>query len=236
MHGARPARYRRGMQTTLMDGAAAFVVSVREAAKPTGVVLFAVGRGGDPERHVPLLDAFAARGLAVVAPHFERLPTPYPSDDDLLLRARRLRMALSVAPQDVPVAGVGHSIGATMLLALAGAKLWKSPTGPLPIAPEPRLVRAALLAPAIGFFQAPGALDGVRGTIEAWAGTADELATPTQIEGICAQIGARMHAAEGAGHFSFMHVPPPATVEPLRDRDAFLAALTADLCAFAAGR
>jgi hypothetical protein len=37
---------------SLVDGAEAFDVTVLEAAAPSRVVLFGVGRGGDPERHL----------------------------------------------------------------------------------------------------------------------------------------------------------------------------------------
>ena len=41
--------------------------------------------------------------------------------------------------------------------------------------------------------------------------------------------GAGRGAARGAGHFSFMDVPPPQTTEPLPDRAAFLAELAGEL-------
>jgi hypothetical protein len=107
----------------LRDGTAAFDVTVLEAAQPARVVLFSVGLGGNPERHLPLLEALAARRCTVVAPHFERLPSPIPTAEQLRLRAARLRLALDAAPASLPIAGVGHSLGATLLLGLAGAEL-----------------------------------------------------------------------------------------------------------------
>jgi hypothetical protein len=41
--------------------------------------------------------------------------------------------------------------------------------------------------------------------------------------------------AEGAGHFSFMHAPPPGVREPLPDRARFLEALSRDLVRALAG-
>jgi alpha-beta hydrolase superfamily lysophospholipase len=222
---------------TLSDGAASFDVSVIAPAQPSRVALFAVGGGGNPERHAPLLDALAERGCAVVAPHFARLTSPHPSDDDLLLRARRLTLALEhVARVGVPVVGVGHSIGATMLLALAGGQAWMRAGQPLAIAPDPRLERLALMAPATGFFQAPGALDSVRTPLLVWAGGKDAVTPPAQAELLERALGVRvavdLRIAEDAGHFSFMHAPPPQTTEPLADREAFLARLTTEVCAF----
>jgi len=57
---------------TLTDGAESFAVTVLEAATPVRTVLFAVGAGGDPKRHLPLLTSLAERNCTVVAPHFEQ--------------------------------------------------------------------------------------------------------------------------------------------------------------------
>ena len=222
---------------TLKDGAEAFQVTRLEAELPARVVLFAVGGGGDPERHLPLLTALAARGCTVVAPHFERFTSPRPSEQQLLTRARRLRIALdSVARDDLPVAGVGHSIGTTLLLALSGGHVWMRPEGPLPMATEPRLERLALLAPATLFFQAPGGLDAVRTEVQAWAATQDPITPLAQAEWLQRELSRRvpmqLRICEGAGHFSFMHAPPPQSTEPLPDRDAFLSQLTAEVCAY----
>lgn len=113
---------------TLQDGAESFKVSVHEAATNSPVVLFAVGAGGQPERHATLLDALAESGCTVVAPHFERLASPVPKEEELTLRARRLSLALDAFVQPAANAmGVGHSIGAATLVALAGAQMWLGP-------------------------------------------------------------------------------------------------------------
>lgn len=225
---------------SLKHGDEAFDVAVVESATPSRVVLFAVGGGGNPERHLPLLEALAAHGCTVVAPHFARLASPFPSQADLLLRARRLRLALdAVARPGLPAAGVGHSIGAAVLLALAGGQIWLRPDGPLSIAPDARIDRLALLAPATGFFRAPAALDAVRASILAWAGTSDAITPPRDAQFLATTLGARIPVTvrliEGAGHFSFMDSPPPHTAEPLPDRDAFLAELRTDVIRFVTG-
>jgi pimeloyl-ACP methyl ester carboxylesterase len=183
------------------------------------------------------LTALAERGCTVVAPHFERLLSPLPTDGELLRRARRLSIALgSVARPRVPVAGVGHSIGATMLLALAGGEVWMRPGQRLSIPPERCMDRLVLLAPATGFFQVPGALDAVSTPILAWAGTQDVVTPPAQARALERALGTRVpvevRIVDGAGHFSFMNVPPPQTTEPLPDRDTFLAELVAEVCRF----
>ena len=73
----------------LQDRPAVFEVTVLRPAKPSSTVLFAVGGGGDPRRHLPLLESLAEYGCTVVAPHFDRLPSLSPTEDQLLLRAHR---------------------------------------------------------------------------------------------------------------------------------------------------
>ncbi|MCX5743101.1 MAG: alpha/beta hydrolase [Proteobacteria bacterium] len=224
---------------SMLDGQEPFDVTRLDAAEPARVVVFAVGAGGNPERHLPLLEALADRGCTVVAPHFERLVSPIPTETQLLLRARRLRLALdSVAHPGLPVAGIGHSLGAAMLLALAGAKGWTFARQRLAIARDDRLddrlARLALFAPATDFFLAPGALDDVQATILAWAGTNDTITPLRHAELLKDARGAHVEVrvVDGAGHFSFMNTPPPQMPEPLVDRDAFLASLASDVCSF----
>lgn len=226
---------------SLRDGTASFDVSAFEVEQPSRVVLFAVGGGGNPERHAPLLAGLVERGCSIVAPHFERLVSPRPTDDELLLRARRLKLALdTVARPGVPVVGVGHSIGTTMLIALAGGQVWTRPGQPLPIAPDARVERLALMAPATGFFQAPGALDAVQTPLLVWAGENDTITPPAQAELLKQALGDRvpvdLHVVEGAGHFSFMNVLPPQVTDPITNRDAFLARLTSEIGRFVVDR
>jgi pimeloyl-ACP methyl ester carboxylesterase len=204
------------------------------------VVFFAVGAGGNPERHLPLLSALAESGCTVVAPHFERLVSPSPSEGELLLRARRLTLALdAVAPPGSAVAGVGHSIGAALLLALAGGQMWLGPGRRVDISADERLARLVLLAPPTGFFQVGGALDSVRTPILAWAGSRDAITPPAHVEMLARAVRGRLpvdvRVTEGAGHFSFMDVPPPGSVEPLPDKEAFLDELAQEIRNFLMG-
>jgi pimeloyl-ACP methyl ester carboxylesterase len=226
-------------ERVLNDGEDSFEVTVVEAAAPSRVVLFSVGGGGNPRRHLPLLASLAAHGCTVAAPRFERMASSIPTGNDLALRARRLRLAIDhVVRPGLPVAGVGHSIGAAMLLALAGAQAWTRAGQRLSITPDTRIGRLVLLAPATDFFRPPGALEGVRMPILAWAGTKDEITPPAQAEFLNDAMGAaapvEVRIVEGAGHFSFMNDPPPRTTDPLPDRDAFLADLADTVCRFVA--
>ncbi|MCB9524128.1 MAG: hypothetical protein H6702_12280 [Myxococcales bacterium] len=202
-------------------------VTVLAAPSPRATVLFAVGRGGDPARHGPLLEALHARGCTVIAPRPGMAPMP-PGLDVLATRRGQAVAALEAfAPAAVPVVGVGHSMGATLLLSLAGATLWSRAGERLAPPAVPALARAALLAPALGWVQAPGALEGVRIPVAAWVGDRDQVAPVAAARAVQGLLPAlQVHVAEGAGHFSFLNTPPPHVPEPLPDRATFLAALT----------
>jgi predicted dienelactone hydrolase len=229
------------MQTQILqDGADSFEVTVYEATSVSPVVLFAVGSGGQPARHTSLLNSLAKSGFKVVAPHFERLTSPMPGETDLILRARRLSLALDAFVQSgETLAAVGHSIGAATLIALAGAQMWLGPGRRVDIAPDSRLTRLALLAPPTGFFQAPGALDAVRIPVLVWVGSEDSITPPAQTRWLAHTMRDRqavdVRVTEGAGHFSFMDQPPPQTTEPLADKQAFLREHSSEVCKFVAG-
>lgn len=225
---------------TLQDGAEAFIVSVHEAAENSPVVLFAVGAGGQPERHATLLNTLFESGCTVVAPHFERLASPIPTEANLTLRARRLSLTLDAFVQPgATAAGVGHSIGAATLVALTGAQMWLGTEQRVKIAPDRRLTRLALLAAPTGFFQSPGALDAVRIPILAWVGSKDDITPPSQTEWLAYAMRdwqtVDVRITDGAGHFSFMDLPPPKTTEPLPNKRAFLREYSSEVCKFVVG-
>jgi len=224
-------------EQTFTDGTESFAVSVRESQKPSILVLFAVGAGGNPERHVTLLESLAQSGCTVVAPHFQRLATPTPTEDELILRARRISLTLDTfAKSGSIVVGIGHSIGAATLIALAGGQMWLGPGRRVNISADTRLNRIALLAPPIGFFQAPGALDAVKASISTWVGTEDDITPPSQSEWLAQAMhdsqAVNIHVVDGAGHFSFMDQIPPHAVEPLNNKQSFLQELSDELCKF----
>src|SRR5689334_391659 len=100
-------------------------IMLLKALKPVCVALFAVGSGGNPELHLPLLQALVDSGCTVVAPHFERIMSPFPSAEELITRGEVLRSSLKLIDDpNLPVFGIGHSIGAALLVALSGGKMW----------------------------------------------------------------------------------------------------------------
>jgi pimeloyl-ACP methyl ester carboxylesterase len=214
-----------------------FDVTLLEPQTPTSIVLFAVGAGGNPERHLPLLNGLARRGSCVVAPHFERLLSPRPTFEELHLRARHARLALDAVTQSKkPFTGVGHSIGATILMAMAGGQIWIDADRKLCIQGDERLTKLVLLNPATGFFQAPGALEKIRAPMLVWAGTEDTMTPLAQVEflqqKLLGQLQIDVRVVEGAGHFSFMNILPPKTVDTLTNREALLADLEVEIHQF----
>ncbi len=230
------------MQTRMLqDGTESFEVSVHEAPVHSQLVLFAVGAGGQPERYVTLMDTLAESGCMIVAPHFDRLVSPDPGEEALTLRARRLSLALDafVKPGRT-AAGVGHSIGAAVLLALAGAQMWLGAGRRVStITSDSRLTHLSLLATPTDFFQAPGALDAVKVPLQAWVGSADNITPPSQTERLAHAMRDRhtvdIRIIDGAGHFSFMDRVPPQTTEPLSTKQAFLQEYAREVCAFVVG-
>lgn len=200
------------------------------------VVLFAAGAGGDPERYRPLLEHLATHGCQVIAPHFERLVAREATTAELLARPLGLVEALHRwACPDTEVVVVGHSIGGWAALCLAGATPWGLDGKPLDVPREPRVSRLALYAPAAGWFAAPGALDAVTAPMLVYAG---ELDTVTPIEQASrlksAPATVDLRIVPKAGHFSFMHVPPPGMADDdAFDRDRFLTDLAQATLEFA---
>ncbi len=147
---------------------------------------------------------------------------------------------------------IGHSLGGYTALAVAGGRPHALPneTGdglarPVEVACDPRVDKIALLAPAVAWLMAPGALDGVRARVLARTGERDELCPPAFVEPVLRRLpspAALDYAVvPNAGHFSFMSPMPAALVRPGFapafdppgfDRAAYQSRLAAELVAF----
>jgi predicted dienelactone hydrolase len=223
----------------LKDDAESFNVSVHLGDKNAPVVLFAVGSGGQPERYSTLLAALIDKGYTVIAPHFARLTSPFPTEEDLTMRARRLLLALHAFSQpNALVTGVGHSIGATLLIALAGGQLWLGPNYKVAMPVAANIQRIALLAPPTGFFQAPNALNNVTVPVLLWVGSKDNITPPAQSEWLAQSLPnsalVDLRITENAGHFSFMNLAPPKVIEPLHNKLGFIKSYTNTVANFVA--
>jgi pimeloyl-ACP methyl ester carboxylesterase len=222
---------------TLTNKHATFDAIYLKAANPTRKILFAVGSGGNPERHLPLLESLSENNFTVIAPYFERIVSPTPHAEVLLLRAESLETALDfINDSDLPIVGIGHSIGAALLLALAGGQMWTHAGDRLLIAQDASLKKLVLLTPPTDFFKPQNALEDVQTPMQIWAGSLDVIAPPQQInvlkEGLPTSTSLDFHLIEGAGHFSFMNNLPPNITDPLKNREELFARLTTEIFRF----
>lgn len=208
----------------------AFAVDVFLPPLPVRTVVFAAGRGGSPHRHRTLLDRLAAEGFAVIAPHFDMITSPMAGEDDLRTRIGRLERAIAAfAPVGVPLVGAGHSIGASLLLVLAGATAWTFSRQAVSAPARTNFRHLALFAPPTQFFRGPGALEGFDVPVTVWAGMRDDITPPDQALFLKDAIGAEVRLSEDAGHFTFMDELPPRVGDSHPDRPGFLAALADDV-------
>jgi predicted dienelactone hydrolase len=169
-------------------------------------------------------------------------------------RPRHIRLAFDAALADAEVgpilererfAMVGESIGAYTALAVAGGHARTVPDDvesarlrapdaellelsfPVPTERDRRLAAAVLLAPAIGFFLAEGALAEVEIPLLVRTGERDPLAPTAQVARALSSLPApaRLSMAEvpGAGHFSLQTPYPPelSGIPPAQDPPGF---------------
>ena len=185
-------------------------------------------------------------------------------------RPRHVRLAVDAALGDA-LAGarlerdryamVGHSAGGYTALAVAGGHAMTVPDEvedarllspdaelaklafPVPTEGDRRLVAAVLLAPAIGFFLADGALRDVEIPLLVRTASRDAICSAAKVAEALRSVPdpARVSSldVEGAGHFAFQspfppelaHIPP-AQDPPGFDRGRYQETLYADVTAF----
>lgn len=194
--------------------------------------MFGPGAGGDPARYAGLLDAVSGAGYIVAAPEHERFDGRTVTDEQMRERAVGLAAALREAGrEDLPVVAAGHSAGAWAALCLAGAQPWGRERRPVAVPVESRVTKVIALAPTLGWFQAPGALDNLRAPVVVLMGTADVVTPPVTaniLRAAPATISIRSY--EGVGHLDFLSTLPPAvTPTPGLDHSAFLTLLAEDV-------
>ena len=214
-----------------------FTITRVEAKNPKCIALFAVGRGGNPSRHRHLLQTLANGNYTVIAPHFEMLTSIAPTKAELDMRIRRLEASIDdCTSSNLPIVGIGHSIGATAMLALQGAEGETLDGQQLIRGSTPRLERLAVFAPPTDFFRRPGALDRIRMPMKIWVGAKDTITPPAQsrflMDALAAQASVALQVDPDAGHFTYMDELPPNVPEPHPDRHTFLAGLADEVTAF----
>lgn len=215
-------------------------------------VVFSHGTGSNVLLLRGLAEAIAAAGYSVALVEH---PGNKRGDDalahtavNLVNRPRHVRLVLDALDAKRAVV-VGHSLGGYTALALAGGEPMALPdqmpdgkAAPLVVEHDVRVAGCVLLAPAIPWFMAPGALGNVTVPVLALLGEKDDAAPPFFTQRILAGIPhADLRVIPGAGHFPFFwpllpHLVaaklPPAMDPPGFDRAAYQPTLHADVLAF----
>jgi predicted dienelactone hydrolase len=205
-----------------------------------GLLLVALshGNGGTPWTYRGLAAHLARSGFAVLMIEH---PGNSRSDNSLAdtpanlgNRPRHLRLALDAAFAEpalarhlVPgrAAAIGHSLGGYTALAAAGGRPLALPdqtpdrvAHPVPVDPDPRLAALVLLAPALPWLMAPGALADVRIPLLVRTAELDRLAPPAFVEQVLGNLPSDTpldyRVVPGAGHFAFQTPFPPEMVSP----------------------
>lgn len=156
--------------------------------------------------------------------------------ENLANRPRHVRFAIDAAFGSLGahlvdgVAVIGHSLGGYTALAVAGGKPMALPTQtpdgkahPILVIPDPRVTAVVLLAPALPWFMAPGALTDVTARVFVRVAENDEFAPPFVTERILKDVRMDYAVVPGAGHFAFFYPVPPhlATLPPGADPPGF---------------
>ncbi|GAB2697129.1 hypothetical protein GCM10027037_21410 [Mucilaginibacter koreensis] len=162
-----------------------------------------------------------------------------PAKEELEARIERLEISLKMYSHfDQPMAGIGHSIGATLLLTLAGGKAITFSGNHLGAKSIQKFDRLALLAPPVDFFLHPGALQLVDTQIYLRNGGKDNITPAAKAllfkETFDNQDQIKLVLDEEAGHFSYMDELPPQIEDCQPNRNAFLSDLAKDVAQFIA--
>lgn len=210
------------------------VLSVPNSKK---TVIFAAGRGGDPSRYLPLLEGLAQHNYSVIAPNFPKLASAFPTEKELRDRARRIVTArMNMVSEEDEVVGVGHSIGASVLMGLNGGQMWRGPDQPCSLGVGLPMQKLALLAPPTGFFKGPNAFENYRVSTSIWVGDQDHITPPEQALFVANNVEdeaeVQVEIVNEAGHFSFMGELPPSMHDPHPDRSVLAETLSSKISEF----
>lgn len=202
-----------------------------------GTILFAAGGGGSPARHQGLIGHLRDAGYTVIAPEFVMLKVPRATAEEMGERIAIMADALASADPDLPLYGVGHSLGGALLIAFAGAGMWHGPGMRLPVPHEPRLARVVALAPPVEFFLAPGAAEKLAVPLLLRSAGQDAITPPQSHEAFVRRLRCPVDFAVEplAGHFSYMDVQPPGAIDSLADGAAFRDGIAEAIIGFFAG-
>jgi len=219
------------------------------------LVVISHGTGGTPWGYAGIAQHLVEHGFAVAmithAGNTRGDDALAHTAANLVNRPRHVRLAIDAAfaalPLHADVAVIGHSMGGYTALAVAGGKPMalpdQTPDGvahPVDVEHDPRVRKVALLAPAIPWLMAPGALASLHAQVFVRTGERDDITRPDFVAAVLREITpADSKVVPGAGHF-FCVFPiarhlaslPPGQDPPGFDRAAYQPTLHADLVAF----
>jgi predicted dienelactone hydrolase len=227
---ARPEKFQRYTLEVARDG------TVAGAGLP--LVAISHGKTGTPWGYHGLAMHLALAGFCVAMiehPGDSRADASLDGTPaNLANRPRHVRLAIDAAlahPAIGPslagdrAAVIGHSIGGYTALAAAGGRPMalpdQTPDGlarPVPVEPDERIRAIVLLAPALPWFMAHGALADVAVPVLVRTGAEDTLSPPYFVERILSGLPSTTpidyRVVPGAGHFAFFGPIPPELVGP----------------------
>ena len=207
------------------------------APGPFALVLVSHGTGSSGLLHRQLAQALVGQGYVVGLlehPHNNRDDDSWANTpQNLVARPRHLQLALDallheahLGPALYPgvAALIGHSMGGYAVLAATGGRPeavgpagTRGPAIPVPGA-DARVRALVLLAPALPWYAAPGALREVRTPLLVLAAEKDEYLPPSHSEqilrGLPATTPLALQVVANAGHFSFLTPFPPHRTRP----------------------
>lgn len=160
-----------------------------------------------------------------------------PTKEDLNERIEQLEIVLGLYSHvHQTLIGIGHSMGGTLLLTLAGGKALTFSGDRISPNSIWKFERLALLAPPVDFFLHPGALQSVNTQIYLRNGGKDNI-TPSSKALLLKQILEKQGQInflldEEAGHFSYMDELPPQVDDSQSNRKAFLLDLARNIAQF----
>lgn len=243
-----------------------FAVDGRLVADDLPLVVISHGMTGTPWAYRGLTTALVDAGFAVLLLEHpgdsRRDPSKAGTAEILATRPANVRIALDAAFADPHVGShlrpntaaiIGHSMGGYTALAVAGGKVLalpnQTPDGvarPVEVERDPRITRAVLLAPAIPWLMAPGALAEVMLPLLVRVGEKDSETPAFFVERILTSLPPStpldFAVVPNAGHFAFFYPVPPALAElppgqdpPGFDRAAYQPQLHAEVISFLRG-
>jgi len=196
------------------------------------ICLISHGGGGSNLLYRSIGTHLAKSGYIVIAPEHHgdnrndrKLSN---TDESAVLRPRHLVLALNhvlnepafrTAADPSRVAVLGHSMGGYTALALVGAQPYSRQGDRLDVRPDARVSAAVLLAPAVDWYLAPGALDEVSAPLLVITGDQDSITPDEHVRNTLNKLPFEkkrtMLTVTGAGHFSFLSPFP----ESMRRRE-----------------